>query len=91
VETNEVSLHLLKVFMFIRDAKGWVTNQEIAKGAGVNYRTVAWHTKSLVSLGILDHAEVFPGHRFKLSNKSDMRNKAYTLRIQQAMNVFGLQ
>jgi hypothetical protein len=90
METNEVSLHQVKVFQFVQKSTGWVTNDDIVKGTGVKYRTVALHTKNLVSLGVFDHAEVFPNHRFKMSSKAEMRNKAYSLRMQQAIEVFGL-
>lgn len=91
METGEVSLHRLKVYRFLRDAKGWKSNHEIAAGCdGVSHRTVRLHTKALVDLGILDQAEVFPGHRFRVSEQAEKRNKAYVMRLNAAAEVFGL-
>jgi hypothetical protein len=90
METNEVSLHRLKVYLFVKQAREWLTNEDIAKGAGVAPRTARQHTRGLVGLGILDQAEVFPAHRFKISAKADTRNKAYMLRLERASEVFNL-
>lgn len=90
MEKNEVSLHQLKVYLFVRDAKKWVTNVDITNGVGFSNRTVRMHTKNFVELGIFDHVEVFPGHRFKVADKPEVRNKAYFQRLQQAIEVFGL-
>ena len=91
METGEVSLHRLKVYRFVRDSSGWLTNHDIAAGAGVSARTARLHTKGLVDLGVFDQAEVFPGHRFRLSAQAEKRNKAYMLRLNEAEEVFGLK
>ena len=67
----------------------WVTNKDIAQGTGVSVRRVSFHTNNLVQLGILDQAEVSPGHRFTLSPKADKRNIGYVRRLQQAGEIFG--
>ncbi len=88
--TSEVSLHQVKVFMFIENSTSWVTNDDIVKATEVGSRTVRAHTKKLMDVGLLDHVDTFPGHRFRLMTKLDNRAKAYLQRLRQAIDVFGL-
>lgn len=88
MERAEISEHEVRIFQFVRTAQRWVTNKEIASGAHVSRRTASGHTLHLVKLGIFDQAEVFPGHRFRLSIQAEKRNKAYLLRLLQAEEVF---
>lgn len=89
MEKNEVSIHLLKVFEFVKKSSGWVTSADIAKGSGVAPRTARSHALLLVQMGIFDQAEVFPAHRYRFSDKAEKRNKSYMIRIQNAKEVFG--
>jgi hypothetical protein len=90
METNEISLHLCRVYKAAKDASGWTTSADIAAASGVAGRTARHHLLRLVNLGVLDQAEVFPAHRYKLSDKADKRNKAMVIRLENAMSVFGL-
>jgi DNA-binding IclR family transcriptional regulator len=89
METNEVSLHQLKVYEFVRESDKWLTVKEIAAGAGVARRTAQQHAQRLVALGLFDLAEVFPAHRYRLSDVAEQRNKGYVLRLARARDVFG--
>jgi hypothetical protein len=91
VETSEISLHRLRVFLFLEKAGGWQTNKDVTKGASVAARTARAHTKALVDLGILDQADVFPAHRYRVSEQAKTRNKAYMIRLREAAKVFGLE
>jgi DNA-binding IclR family transcriptional regulator len=91
MERNEVSLHEARIFLALeRAGGGWLTNREIAEAAGVAGRTARAHSLRLVRLGILDLAEVFPAHRYRLSEKAAKRNTAYFQRLRQACEVFGI-
>lgn len=90
VERGEISLHQLKVFNFVKSQDGWTTAKDIAAGAGVAERTARHHARVLVHLGVFDRAEVFPAHRYRLSDKVNKRNKSYMLRIEEARQAFGL-
>jgi DNA-binding IclR family transcriptional regulator len=90
MERNEVSLHEARIFTALERAGGWLTNREIAQAAGVAGRTARAHSLRLVRLGILDLAEVFPAHRYRLSEKAAKRNAAYFQRLRQACEVFGI-
>lgn len=91
MERNEISLHEVKIYRALKDGKGkWLTNADIkASIEGVSARTVRAHTLKLVRLGLIDQAEVFPAHRYRLSDKADKRNPAYTIRLEKAADVFG--
>jgi hypothetical protein len=90
MERGEISLHQVKVFRFVRDTKSWVDNHTIAVGTGVAPRTARLHTKVLTDLGLFDQAEVFPGHRYRISDFAEKRNKGYLRRLEAAAEVFGL-
>lgn len=88
METNEVSEHLYRVFAFVRDAGRWVTASEIAQHAYVAPRTARAHALRLVKAGLFDQAEVFPSHRYKLSDKAEKRNKGFMQRLERAAEFF---
>ena len=88
METNEISLHLVRVFESARTHSGWLTAKEIADRAGVAGRTARAHSAKLVALGIFDVAEVFPGHRYRLSELAEKRNKAFVQRLEAARLIF---
>lgn len=90
METSEISLHDVKVYLVLKSADRWLTNREIAKAAGVADRTARAKTIRMVRLGILDQAELYPGHRYQLSKKADKRNGGYVQRLEQAIKIFGL-
>lgn len=89
VEKNEISIHEVKVFLALKDAK-WKTNKELSEETKIPNRTVTFKTKKFVDLGICDLAEVFPGHRYRLADKASKRNSSYMKRLEQAQQVFGL-
>lgn len=89
METSEISEHQLRVFLFVQSASGWVTSKQVAEGANVAQRTARGHLRHFVLQGIFDVAEIFPGHRYKLSEQADKRNPAYMLRLEKAKNVLG--
>jgi FixJ family two-component response regulator len=89
-ETNEVSEHEAKIFSFVKSQGHWVTSKHIAHATQVTERTVQNHVKRLVQLGIFDLAEVFPAHRFRVSEKASKRNIAYLQRLEFACEVFSI-
>jgi len=91
METNEISLHQVRVYRFVWEMKDWVTNAEIARGAAVAARTARLHTRRFVAAGLFDQIELFPGHSFRIAAKPESRNKAYALRLAQAAEAFGLE
>lgn len=89
-ERSEISMHEVRVYRaFVDNPAVWMTNERVAELSGVATRTVRSHTARLVNHGVLDQAEVFPGHRFRLSEKASKRNRAYVERLEQAVAVFG--
>lgn len=92
MERNEISIHEVKIYKALAaNADRWVTNQEVVETIDhVAPRTVRQTTKKLVELGLVEQAEVFPAHRFKLSEHAAQRNKGYLDRLNRAADVFGL-
>ena len=88
MEKNEVSLHMLKVYLYAESRKDWFTAKDCAKTCSLSDRTGRAHCKRLTDLGVFDLAEVFPAHRYKLSDLADKRNKAMVLRLEHARTVF---
>lgn len=93
MERSEISRHEVEVYNVLLNAPdtAWLSNAEIAEQAkAVSPRTVRMHTRRFARLGLLDVAEVFPAHRYRLSSKAEKRNQSYVVRLQAAMDVFGL-
>jgi len=89
MESNEVSVHEVSVYQALKSAGRWMTNKEIHEAIdNIAQRTVRSHTLKLVKLGLVDQAEVFPGHRYKWSDKSEKRNLTYVNRLDNASEVF---
>lgn len=91
-ERRTISLHEIKVFrIFKTEPERWFTHKQIAETSKVNERTVRSHTLRFVGLGLLDQAEVFPGHRYRWSARAAKRNDSYLLRLNQADVIFNQQ
>jgi len=90
MEQNEISVHQVRIASCLRDSGIWMTNADIAKAANVSKRTARLHTHRLTQLGLLDQADVYPGHRFRWSNKADKRNTAYLQRLERAFEAFNM-
>lgn len=88
METSEISIHLFKVFTFVSKAKRWHTSKEISAQSKVGLRTTRAHCFRLVKAGILDQAEAFPGHRYRISDNATKRNKGFMQRLEQAKEFF---
>lgn len=79
------------MYQTLRAADGrWMTSAEIAEHAHVAPRTARAHALKLVKLGVVDQAEVFPGHRYRLAEHAVKRNRGYFDRLTRAAEVFGL-
>jgi hypothetical protein len=90
MEGNEISLHQARIYAFLKGSSKWVTAHEIAAGAHVAARTARAHALNMVKLLVLDQAEVFPGHRYRLSSMARKRNQTYLKRLEEAIEIFGL-
>ncbi len=75
---------------FLAQPKTWLTNKDVEAVAKVSDRTVRLHTKRMAEIGIIDQAEVFPGHRYRFAAKGAKRDLAYVTRLEKAMEVFGV-
>lgn len=90
MERNEVSAHEIAVFKALLSAEGWLTSSDIARLADVAPRTARAHALKLVRLGVADQAEVFPGHRYRISGFAPKRNRSYVDRLACAADALGV-
>lgn len=88
MEKNDISAHEVRVFKSLTNE--WKSTREISEEAQVAYRTANMHLLRFVKLGLIDLARVFPGHRYRLSEKSNKRNAGYHIRLDQAASALGL-
>ena len=87
-ETNEISIHMVRIVRVLRSS-GWMTVKGIATSASVARRTAAKHLLCLLKLGLIDQAEVFPGHRNRWSEMAGKRNAAFVERLDRAAVALG--
>lgn len=91
MEKAEVSIHEARLFRALEQSKAeWTTSAVLAHVSGINPRTARAHCYKLAKLGLVDTAEVFPAHRYKLAEKADKRNAGYITRLRRACEVFSL-
>lgn len=91
MEKNEISTHELSIYKIFRiNPLRWLSNKEAAELAKANNRTTRAHTLKLVKMGVLDQAEVFPAHKYRLSAFADKRNGGYVRRLETAAEVLGV-
>lgn len=91
-EGTTVSEHMVRVVACLRgNPSTWFHSDQIAESAKVAKRTARAHATRLVALGMLDVAEVFPGRRYRWSEKAEKRNAAWLRRVEQAAEVLGVE
>ena len=88
MEQSEVSLNQVKLYHHLKTTGAWMTNKELAAALGISLRNASLHTQTLVRQGVLDQAEVFPGHRYRWAAQGKKRNLAYVQRLDQAAEIF---
>lgn len=86
MEQSEVSEHEVRVYRALCGER-WLTTAEVSEVAKVAPRTARHHCKRLHDLGLVDMAEVFPGHRYRASAHAKKRNAAYVRRLERASEV----
>lgn len=92
MERSEVSQHEVLVIKELCNQYGsWITAKELADKTGIAPRTARAHVNKLVKLGLVEMAEVFPGHRYQLSEFASKRNRGYFDRIKRAAEVLGIE
>ena len=86
MERNEISEHEIRVYRVLKgDPQKWWTARDMTTAAKVAARTASLHLQRFSNLGVVDLAEIFPHHRYKLSVKGSKRNKAYVQRLEEAL------
>jgi hypothetical protein len=89
MEQNEISIHEVRFYRALcHNPETWLTANDLATLSNIAGRTARAFALKFVNLGILDLAEVYPAHRYRLSKKASKRNKAYVVRLETADGVF---
>ena len=93
MERSEISRHEVEIVRVLSGHQGkWLSNAEIGGQLQIKVspRTIRATTLKLVKIGILDQAEVFPAHRYRLSGFAANRDRGYWDRVNRAAEVFGV-
>ena len=92
MESIRISVHEAKIFAALKSTdQCWLTNQEIsARIKDVQLRTIRLHTNKLAKLGLLEQAELFPGYKYRVSDKAQQRNPKYLVRLAEAAKLHGI-
>lgn len=89
-DRTEISEQEVAFFRIVRTSRDWMTASDIAKAAGIAPRTGRAYALKFVRLGMLDHAEVWPAHRYRWSGTAAKRNNTYIRRLEQADAIFAM-
>lgn len=89
---TEISAQEVRTFLALEAASDtWLTNTELAAAVeGVAPRSVRNYTLKFVKLGLLDHAALFPAHKYRMAARQSKSGIAYVQRLKDAAAVFGL-
>ena len=89
MERPEISMHEILVYRyFAANPHKWIPVAELKKAVPtVAERTIRLHIKKWADAGLVDTAEVFPGHRYRWAENAK-RNQSYLLRLTKANEVF---
>lgn len=89
METNEISMHEATVYLvFSSHPDRWFSNKQITEMTNLHPKCVAAHTLRMLRNGVLERAEVYPGHRHKFLGTKN--NPMYHQRVRKAAIVLGL-
>lgn len=91
MKDGQISLHLVKVWRFVKDRKDWFTAQDVKDATQVAERTSRNHITRLVKAGILESAPLFPEHRYRLAGGKPMARGGHEFvqRLDKASEIFG--
>jgi len=87
-----ISAHQAKVFATLKAADAeWLTNQEIGlRRKDVQPRTISLHTARLAKLGLLEQVELFPGYKYRVSDKAQQHKPKSLVRLAEAAQLHGI-
>jgi predicted transcriptional regulator len=80
--------HIVKVYLAVKESKGWLSSDQIAKSTEVDVDTVRRQVRLLSKLGIFEKAELFPSYLYKLSDNA--KHIEYTAELEKAREILNL-
>ncbi len=88
MEQNTISLQEVRVYRVLRaQPETWFTNIELHEHVKASDRTVRAMTLKFMRLGLVDLMELFPGYRYRWSEKAAKRNRTYLDRLEAAAEI----
>ncbi len=86
---KEISPHLVRVFLYVRDSEHWVTARQIAEGARVSDSTARHRARDLFRVGLLERSyDLYPENQYKLA--AGYEQHELTAKILKAQEIFRL-
>jgi prophage antirepressor-like protein len=88
-EKSEISEQQLRVYCFVKDCDRWMTNSEIAEGAGIAKTSIRSFVLYFSKAGLFDFMETWPKHLYRFSERAEQRNPNMYARMENAVRILG--
>jgi prophage antirepressor-like protein len=88
-EKTEISEQQLKVYCFVKGCDRWLTNSEIAEGAGIAQTSIRSFVLYFSKAGIFEFMETHPKHLYRFSDKAEARHPGLYARMENAVRLLG--
>jgi predicted DNA-binding transcriptional regulator len=88
MEFKVISSQLVAIIDFMEFTHDWVSVRDIAADTDISHHTVRSHIRKLFNLGIVNIARLYPGYRYRFSEKAKLQ--PFWLRVEEARAGFGL-
>jgi predicted DNA-binding transcriptional regulator YafY len=89
MEFKEISSQLVAIIDHLESTKDWVSVIDIAAETCISRSTVRSHIRKLLGLGIVNIARLYPGFRYRFSEKAKLQ--PFWVRIEEARAGFNLR
>lgn len=80
--------HIVKVYLAVKESKGWLSCDQIAKSTEVGVDTVRRQVRLLSKQGIFEKAEFFPSYLYRLSDNAN--RVEYTAELEKAREMLNI-
>jgi DNA-binding Lrp family transcriptional regulator len=88
MEFKEISTQLVEITKYMESTHAWVSIRQIAADTGISHNTVRPHVRKLMNLGIVNKVTLYPGYRYRFSEKGKLQ--PFWLRLEEAKAGFNL-
>ena len=88
-EKTEISEQQLRVYCFVKGCDRWLTNSEIAEGAGVAITSIRSFVLYFSKSGLFEFMETYPKHLYRFSDRAEARHPGLYSRMENAVRLLG--